>query len=131
MKIDRDFARETLVRLIQINSINPSLAPGAPGECEIAAYIAESLREAGLTAGILRSRAWTDQRAGPPGRRRRRTEPDAQRAFGHGGCARDGRAVFRRHPRGQGLRPRLLRHEGQPGGMYDRGQSPRGRRRCA
>ncbi|HTX36672.1 MAG TPA: hypothetical protein VME43_16705, partial [Bryobacteraceae bacterium] len=48
MQIDRNYARQTLVRLIQINSINPSLAAGAPGEREIAAYIAESLRGAGL-----------------------------------------------------------------------------------
>ena len=53
MKIDRDYARETLVRLVQINSINPSLAPGAPGEREIAGYVAESLRGAGLTAEIF------------------------------------------------------------------------------
>jgi acetylornithine deacetylase len=52
MKIDRDYARSTLVRLIQINSINPTLAPGAPGEAEIAAFIAESLRESGLAAEI-------------------------------------------------------------------------------
>ena len=48
LQIDRNYARQTLVRLIQINSINPSLAAGAPGEREIAAYIAESLRGAGL-----------------------------------------------------------------------------------
>jgi acetylornithine deacetylase len=53
MKIDCDYARETLVRLIQINSINPTLAPGAPGEREIAAYIAELLRGAGLTVEMF------------------------------------------------------------------------------
>jgi acetylornithine deacetylase len=52
MQIDRDYARETLVRLIRINSINPTLAPGAPGEREIAGYIAESLSGAGLTSEI-------------------------------------------------------------------------------
>ena len=52
MKIDRDYARETLVRLIQINSVNPTLAPGAPGEREIARFIAESLRGAGLAVEI-------------------------------------------------------------------------------
>ena len=41
MKIDARYTRETLVRLVQINSINPTLAPGAPGEREIAAFIAE------------------------------------------------------------------------------------------
>ncbi len=53
MKIDRAYARETLVRLIQINSINPALAPGAPGEAEIAAYIAESLRGVGLAVDVF------------------------------------------------------------------------------
>ncbi len=53
MKIDRDYTRETLVRLVQINSINPTLAPGAPGEREIAPYIARSLHASGLTAEIF------------------------------------------------------------------------------
>jgi hypothetical protein len=30
MKIDPDYTRDTLVRLIRTNSINPTLAPGAP-----------------------------------------------------------------------------------------------------
>ena len=38
---------------MQINSINPTLAPGAPGEKEIAGFIAGSLRDGGLTAEIL------------------------------------------------------------------------------
>jgi len=49
MRIDPDYTRETLVRLIQINSINPTLAVGAPGETEIARFIAESLRACRLT----------------------------------------------------------------------------------
>jgi acetylornithine deacetylase len=48
MPIDREYARQTLQRLVQINSINPLIAPGAPGEREIAAFIAGSLRSAGL-----------------------------------------------------------------------------------
>lgn len=48
MRIDRDSTRDTLVRLVQIDSVNPTLAPGAPGEREIAAYLAESLRSIGL-----------------------------------------------------------------------------------
>lgn len=48
MQIDRNYARETLVRLVRINSINPALCPGAPGEREIAAFIADSLAGAGL-----------------------------------------------------------------------------------
>jgi len=53
MKIDREYILATLARLVQINSINPTLAPGAPGEAEIARFIADSLRACGLTAEIL------------------------------------------------------------------------------
>src|SRR6185369_972954 len=53
MRIDREYVRDTLVRLVQINSINPALAPGAPGEGEIAAFIAGSLRGAGLTVEVF------------------------------------------------------------------------------
>jgi acetylornithine deacetylase len=53
MLIDRTYTVETLVRLVQINSINPTLAAGAPGEEEIAGFIADSLRACGLTAEIL------------------------------------------------------------------------------
>jgi len=53
MKIDRDYARDTLARLVQINSINPSLAAGAPGERAIAGYIAESLRGIGLGVEVF------------------------------------------------------------------------------
>ena len=49
MKIDRDYVRETLARLVQINSVNPTLVPGAPGEREIAGFIAASLAGFGLT----------------------------------------------------------------------------------
>jgi acetylornithine deacetylase len=53
MKIDEDYTRETLVRLVQINSINPTLAVGAPGEREIASFIAGSLESIGLVTEIL------------------------------------------------------------------------------
>ena len=52
MKIDADYTRDTLTRLVQINSINPTLAPERPGEREIAEFIADSLREIGLAAEI-------------------------------------------------------------------------------
>lgn len=48
MTIDRDYTLETLVGLVRINSINPLLSPGAPGESEIARYIAGSLKSIGL-----------------------------------------------------------------------------------
>ena len=53
MQIDRAHTIDTLARLVQINSINPTLAPGAPGEREIAGYISEWLHSAGLDAEIL------------------------------------------------------------------------------
>ena len=53
MQIDRKYTLETLARLVQINSINPTLAPGAPGEKEIATFIAESLRACGLAVETL------------------------------------------------------------------------------
>ena len=53
MHIDRGYTLETLARLVQINSINPSLAAGAPGEREIAGFIAGSLRACGLTAETM------------------------------------------------------------------------------
>jgi len=53
MQIDRDYVRETLVRLVQINSVNPTLVPGAPGEREIAGFIAASLTGLGLKTAIF------------------------------------------------------------------------------
>ena len=44
----RAWCLTTLQRLVQINSINPKLAPGAPGEREIADYTALRLQEIGL-----------------------------------------------------------------------------------
>lgn len=48
MSIDRDFCANALGRLVRINSINPSLVPGAPGEAEIADYVARVLAGLGL-----------------------------------------------------------------------------------
>src|SRR3989304_6324876 len=46
--IDRDYLLTTLADLVRINSINPDLVPGAPGEAAVAAYIADSLKRLGL-----------------------------------------------------------------------------------
>ncbi len=48
LRIDLDYLIDTLVDLVRINSINPSLVHGAPGEAKIAAYIADSLLMLGL-----------------------------------------------------------------------------------
>jgi acetylornithine deacetylase len=53
MKIDRDYLRQTLVRLVQIDSVNPTLTAGAPGEREIAGYIETSLASFGLETQIF------------------------------------------------------------------------------
>ncbi|MEO1054016.1 MAG: ArgE/DapE family deacylase [Bacteroidota bacterium] len=43
LPIDRPFITDTLSKLVQINSINPSLVSGSPGEVEIGQYIASQL----------------------------------------------------------------------------------------
>jgi acetylornithine deacetylase len=48
ISIDQDYLIDTLVALVQINSINPTLVPGAPGEAEIGEYVAAAMREMGL-----------------------------------------------------------------------------------
>lgn len=48
LSVDRQFLQDVLINLVRINSINPSLVPGAPGEAEIAAYVAGVMREMGL-----------------------------------------------------------------------------------
>jgi acetylornithine deacetylase len=46
--VDREWVRQTLQKLVRINSVNPLLVPGAAGETEIAEFVAGSLREIGL-----------------------------------------------------------------------------------
>jgi acetylornithine deacetylase len=45
--VDGRYLRETLAGLVRINSVNPSLVLGAPGEAEIASYVALHLRSLG------------------------------------------------------------------------------------
>lgn len=53
MKIDRDYVHRTLVELVRINSVNPSLEPGAPGERGISLFIAGSLASFGLATELF------------------------------------------------------------------------------
>ena len=53
MQIDREYLQETLVRLVQVNSVNPTLVPDAPGEREIAGFIRGSLAAMNLTTAIF------------------------------------------------------------------------------
>lgn len=52
LSIDRSATIETLKALVRINSINPALVPGAPGEREIAAYLTDQLDELGLEVSV-------------------------------------------------------------------------------
>jgi acetylornithine deacetylase len=53
MQVDRDELVSTLANLVRINSINPVLVPGAPGEAEIAGFVASWMRNAGLDAELI------------------------------------------------------------------------------
>jgi acetylornithine deacetylase len=53
MAIDCEYAIRTLTTLVQTNSINPTLAPGAAGEREICHFIAESMSACGLEVETL------------------------------------------------------------------------------
>src|SRR5574339_554710 len=46
---------ELLADLVSINSINPDLVPGSPGEAEIAHYTADWLKRAGLEVELVES----------------------------------------------------------------------------
>src|ERR1044071_8955639 len=50
-----DELEKLLSDLVSINSINPDLIPGAPGEGEIARYIAAWLERAGLDVEFIES----------------------------------------------------------------------------
>jgi acetylornithine deacetylase len=47
-KIDESYLTETLIDLVRINSCNPSLTPGSPGEAQIGAYVARAMESCGL-----------------------------------------------------------------------------------
>ncbi len=50
--LDRSLLISTLQELVRINSINPGLVPGAPGESSIAAYVEAWLQKAGIEAVV-------------------------------------------------------------------------------
>ena len=51
-RIDSEFLVRSLQQLVQINSINPRLSEGAPGEEEISRYIAHSLSKMNIPAEV-------------------------------------------------------------------------------
>jgi len=50
--VDEGAALRLLGELVKINSVNPSLVPGAPGEAEIAEYLADYMRSLGLESSV-------------------------------------------------------------------------------
>lgn len=52
LKIDRDYIITVLQKMVQIDSINPSLVAGGNGESELALYLADEMRSLGLEVDI-------------------------------------------------------------------------------
>ncbi len=50
--IDQDYLYQTLMNLVRLNSINPSLVPNGAGEANIAAYVAATLSQLGLSVDV-------------------------------------------------------------------------------
>ena len=50
--VDGDYTTQILSGLVRINSVNPALVPGAPGESEVAEFTATAMRELGLTVSV-------------------------------------------------------------------------------
>ena len=68
-----DSVQRLLGALVSINSVNPDLVPGAPGEHEVAAFVADWLRDAGVTVQTVTTSAGRPNvigRAGDPARGR-------------------------------------------------------------
>lgn len=52
INLDKRYLIETLQQLVRINSVNPMLVPGAPGEEEIGTFLAQTLRNMNLEPEI-------------------------------------------------------------------------------
>jgi len=52
LAVDERYVLDTLTRLVQIDSSNPALTPGAPGEAEIAAHVADEMAGLGLDVTV-------------------------------------------------------------------------------
>jgi len=55
VRVDRDFLLQSLQDMIRINSVNPTLLPGAPGEKEIAHLIASLFTDMGIEVSLHES----------------------------------------------------------------------------
>jgi acetylornithine deacetylase len=52
LAVDERYVLDTLRQFVQIDSSNPALTPGAPGEVEIAAYVADEMAGLGLDVTV-------------------------------------------------------------------------------
>jgi acetylornithine deacetylase len=52
MNIDANYLTSTLMDLVSINSVNPTLTPEGPGEAEVAAYTMEAMLRIGLQSRL-------------------------------------------------------------------------------
>lgn len=57
MKIDEKYLLERVVEFVKIDSRNPSLTPGTPGEGEIARCVADNMRDLGLEVSVFEPEA--------------------------------------------------------------------------
>lgn len=60
---------ELLRELVSIDSVNPSLVPGAAGEAEIVAYLRARLERSGFTTTVIDAQQRPSLLAGPPNER--------------------------------------------------------------
>ena len=112
---------ELAAELVAVDSVNPTLVPDGGGEAAVAAVCSRS----GSSARGSKSRS----RRSSPGRpnvdrrragQRRRPDAGAQRPPGHGRAARAGRRAGAARRGRTPVRPRRLRHEGEPRGDRER-----------
>ncbi len=84
--IDETYLTQALVEMVQINSSNPLLTPGAPGEAEIGAHIAQQMKMLGTPGGNPRTWPQSGQCGWNSARQRQRALLDAQWTHGYGRC---------------------------------------------
>ena len=110
--VDRQLVVTLLQDLVRIPSVHPDLVPGAPGEADVADFIATTLRGWGLAVEVSEAGCRPPQRRRHAGRHRRRSDAPVQWAHGHGQRRGDGRALLGCRARWPAVRPRRDRHEG-------------------
>src|SRR4051795_2968542 len=89
-------AAELVSALVAIDSVNPDLVPGGAGEEEVASYVAEWMRDAGLDVEVDeaapgRPSVVGTARGSGGGRSLMERPPRHRRRGGHGAAVRAGR----------------------------------------